>query len=128
MIRIVDTVLVAAAISGAIWTYQIKHEADQSAKRIASLHSQIKAQNRKIALLEADWAIDISPARLEKVAEKFKEQLGLRALASSQIVELSELPGFRVDRDAPSEEIYANESDDIVTGGIDAIIERESGN
>ena len=128
MIRIVDTVLVAVAISGAIWTYQIKHEADQSAKRIASLHSQIKAQNRKIALLEADWAIDISPARLEKVANQFKEQLGLRELASSQIVELSELPGFRLDRDASTEEIYANENDDIVTGGIDAIIERESGN
>ena len=128
MIRIVDTVLVIAAISGAIWTYQIKHEADQSAKRIASLHSQIKAQNRKIALLEADWAIDTSPARLEKVAKQFQDQLGLRSMESSQIIEVTELPGFRVDRDAPNEEIYASESDDIVTGGIDDLIKRENAN
>lgn len=125
MIRIVDTILVAAAIGGAMWTYQIKHEAELSAKRIASVRSQIIAQDRKIALLEADWAIATDPSRLEKLAETFEAELSLRPIESSQIVSESELPAFRVDRDGEDDEIFAGEKDQITTGGIGALIKRE---
>lgn len=125
--RLTDIFLVAVAIAGAVWTYQIKHEAELSAKRIASVKAQIAAQNRKIVLLEADWAIETSPERLEGVAKRFEEQLGLRPMKSSQIVSRYELPQLR---EAPSEEegeTWAGKNDETVTGSIGELIEREAG-
>ncbi|MEM8749111.1 MAG: hypothetical protein AAGF28_02340 [Pseudomonadota bacterium] len=128
MIRIIDAALVTAVICGAVWTYQIKHEADQSAKRIKSLNAQIAAQERKTALLEADWAIEIDPARLEKIARQFESQLKLRPLDSNQIVTMDELPGFRPPPEAENGETLADQGGDITTGGIEALIRKEEAN
>ena len=68
MIRIFDIMLLLAAIAGAVYTFQIKHEAEQAAKKLATLRAQIAAQDRKSDLLEADWALETSPARLEEIA------------------------------------------------------------
>ena len=66
--RITDIVLLAAAVGGAIYTFQIKHDAELSAKKLATLKAQIAAQHRKIALLEADWALETGPAWLENIS------------------------------------------------------------
>lgn len=125
MIRVVDALLVAAAIAGAVWTYQIKHEAELSAKRIKTLKSQIQAQNRKIDLLQADWAIETSPARLEMLSNRFETQLGLRAMESSQIATIDELPDIR-ETPLPEEiETLAETNDGTLTGSITDLIERE---
>ena len=47
MIRITDAVLLGVAIAGAIYTFQIKHEAEMSAKQLATLKAQIAAQQRQ---------------------------------------------------------------------------------
>ncbi|MFD0916276.1 hypothetical protein ACFQ14_07650 [Pseudahrensia aquimaris] len=116
MIRILDAVLVAAVIGGAVWTFQIKHSAEQSAKRIALLTRQIEAEERKITLLRADWAIMTSPERLENVAKAFESQLGLAELRSDQIASLDELPPLRPD---PKEKILQalEEGDDTTLTG-----------
>lgn len=120
--------LLGVAVAGAVWTYQIKHEAELSAKHINNLNAQVAAQNRKISLLEADWAIGISPARLERIAAQFAPQLQLIPMSSSQIVDRAELPGLRVDREETDEEVYAGRDGDIVTGGISGLIEKKRGN
>ena len=125
MIRITDIVLLAAAVGGAVWTYQIKHDAEQSAKHLGILRAQIAAQDRKISLREADWAIETGPARLAKIAKQHKGQLQLRPMESSQIIDTSELPGFRVDRNEDGEEIYAGKDGETVTGGINGLLKRE---
>lgn len=125
--RLTDVVLVGVAIAGAVWTYQIKHEAELSAKRISSVKAQIAAQNRKIVLLEADWAIETAPDRLEAVARRFEKQLGLRPMESSQIATRYELPELR---EAPTEEeseTWAGKNDETVTGSIGELIEKENG-
>ena len=125
--RTIDIALVAVAIAGAVWTYQIKHEAELSAKRIASIKTQIAAQNRKIVLLEADWAIETSPKRLSEVSKRFEKQLALRPMESMQIIELHELPQLR---EAPTDEeveTWAGKNDETATGGIEALIEKENG-
>ncbi len=127
IVRKLDVALIAVAIAGAVWTYQIKHEAELSAKRIASVKAQIAAQNRKIVLLEADWAIETSPARLEEIAKRFEKQLALRPMESMQIIDRYELPELR---EAPSEEeaeTWAGKNDETVTGGIESLIERNDG-
>ena len=103
MIRITDAVLLAGAIAGAIYTFQIKHEAEMSAKQLATLKAQIAAQQRKISLLQADWALETAPARLEALSEQFSDQLMVRPMESSQIIELDELPDLR-----PQEELEAD--------------------
>ena len=128
MIRLSDMMLLGVAVAGAVWTYQIKHEAELSAKHINNLNAQIAAQNRKISLLEADWAIEISPARLEKIATQFSTQLKLIPMSSSQIVDRSELPGLRVDRESTGEEVFAGRDGDVVTGGIGGLIEKKGSN
>ncbi len=118
MVRISDMLLVAAVISGAVWTYQIKHEADLSAKRLASLNQRIAAQNSKIALLEADFAITTGPARLEAIARQFEGQLALKPIESTQIIDLSELPPMRQKED-PLQEMIAGEIDTTITGSVE---------
>jgi len=127
IVRIVDLALVAVAIAGAVWTYQIKHEAELSAKHTASIKTQIAAQNRKIVLLEADWAIETSPERLRAVSKRFQKQLALRPMESTQIIERHELPQLR---DSPTDEeveTWAGKNDETATGGIEALIEKENG-
>ena len=128
MIRFSDIGMLAIAVSGAIYTYQIKHQAEVAAKHLAGLTAQIEAQNRKIALLEADWALEIDPARLEKIAARHSDQLQLKPMESSQLIDISELPGFRLDRDPVSEETYAKKDGQTITGGIGELIEREGEN
>ncbi len=125
MIRIFDIALLGLAVAGAVYTYQIKHEAELSAKRIRSLQAQISAQDRKIILLDADWALATNPTRLKVIAEQYNKQLSLSRMESSQIVDLNELPGLRQDRELDVEETYAGKNGDIITGGIDALLERD---
>ncbi len=135
MIRLLDLTLIGAAIAGAVWTYQIKHQAELSAHKVTVLKRQIAAQNRKIALFEADWALESSPARMEQIAEKYAEQLKLKPMRSTQIIDTSELPGLREDRKAKQETVIASDDDgtevkpdDTLTGGIEDLIGREGEN
>ncbi|MEP0943716.1 MAG: hypothetical protein ABJH63_13840 [Rhizobiaceae bacterium] len=132
MIRITDAVLLIGAVAGAIYTFQIKHEAELSAKQMATLKAQIAAQQRKIALLEADWALETGPGRLEVIAKKFVDQLALRPLESSQIIERHELPDIRPEPviEDDTREAENNEQGDskLLTGGIGDLIERATQN
>ena len=128
MIRITDSVLMAMAAAGAIYTFQIKHEAELAAKQLDTLQAQISAQDRKIALLEADWALETAPARLERIASQFNEQLQLQPMESTQFIDISELPGLRVERGDGDQEIFAQEQDCAVTGGIGALIDKAGNN
>lgn len=125
MNRYLDGVLVLVAVAGAVWTYQIKHETESSARRIKSLKVQIAAQNRKIDLLEADWAIETGPARLESLATRFADQLGLQHMQSSQIATIEELPEIRQQPTSEETETFADNNDGTVTGSIGDLLNRE---
>ena len=124
MIRITDAVLLAVAVAGAVYTFQIKHEAELSAKELATLEAQIAAQQRKISLLEAYWALETGPARLESIAAKFSDQLMVRPIESSQIIELWELPEIRPEPEPEIDERQAGEEQPLTTGGIGELIEK----
>ena len=132
MIRITDAVLLIGAVAGAIYTFQIKHEAELSAKQLATLKAQIAAQQRKISLLEADWALETGPGRLETIANQFADQLMLRPMDSSQIIELHELPEIRpepeLDEDIREASNGEGADKSLLTGGIGELIERATQN
>jgi len=155
MKRLIDLILVAAVLVGAVWTYQIKHEAEMLSKKRSSLKAQIAAQERKILLLQADWALETSPGRLAILAKRYADQLDLAPLASTQIATVEELPAMRQERDDSRDETRtANKDqtsgqtsgptsvadgrvvpnsralsgggiDQVVTGGISDLIDRE---
>ncbi len=118
MIRLTDMTLIAIAIGGAIWTFQIKHQAELSAKHLNKLRADIERQNEKIVLLEADWAIITSPDYLDPIARRYQSQLGLKEMESTQIVSIDELPPIRAVPEP--EEVLAEGGavDSIQTGGI----------
>jgi len=123
MARITDILLIVAVIVGALWTYQIKHVSELSAREIASLHKQIIAQNNKITLLQADWAIMTSPNRLEKVVKMFGEELGLIRLEPAQIIKMHELPPVRPVETEEHINVDVQDIDrKITTGGIADLI------
>lgn len=124
MVRITDILLISAVVAGAVWTYEIKHQSEQSAKTLANLRTQLNSQNTKIGLLEADWAIMTNPTRLERIARDFSEQLLLRPMESSQIILLDELPPLRqVEEDLQTPTASNSEIDtESITGGIGALV------
>lgn len=132
MIRITDAVLLIGAVAGAIYTFQIKHEAELSAKQLATLKAQIAAQQRKISLLEADWALETGPGRLETIANQYADQLMLRPMDSSQIIETYELPAMRPLPEADDDVREASNGDasdkSLLTGGIGDLIEKATQN
>ncbi|MEM7300136.1 MAG: hypothetical protein AAF468_03550 [Pseudomonadota bacterium] len=121
MIRSLDLILVAAMICGAVWTFSIKHQAEQSAEEVARLQKLIQAEKEKINLLRADWALLNQPARLQKLAETHAEELQLKPLKSTQIAKEGELPAIRPPEDPENDPIgdlveTKSEKDPLTTG------------
>ena len=128
MIRWTDILLLTVAVGGAIYTYLIKHEAELSAKKLATVKAQIAAQKRKIDLLEADWALETGPARLEQIAHQFADQLKVRPMESSQIAAWSELPELRPLEELEVDERQAEADDGLSTGSIGDLIRKATEN
>ncbi|NKB51821.1 MAG: hypothetical protein GKR97_06295 [Rhizobiaceae bacterium] len=128
MIRITDAILLGVAVAGAIYTFQIKHEAELSAKELRTLKAQIGAQKRKISLLQADWALETGPSRLEAIAAQFSDQLMLKPMEAFQIIDPSELPDIRPKVEIDVDTRQAGEGEELTTGGIGDLIQKASEN
>ncbi len=124
MSRLTDALFIAAAIGGAVWTYQIKHEADISAKALNSLRAQIRAEDRKMTLLEADWAIATAPDRLRAVVAAHGDQLNLETLDTNQLSTLDDLPPMRPVPEIDEVQADAGGEDRLTTGSIADLLKR----
>lgn len=122
MIKASDVVLTGLMIAAAIWTFQIKHEAEISSDKVANLLRQIDREKDKIDLLQADWAVLTQPKHLQSVAGKFAGELRLQQLEVDQIITLENLPPLRQQDDPAFDPIGAlargAASDDVITGSI----------
>ncbi len=124
MSRLTDALFIAAAIGGAVWTYQIKHEADIAAKALGSLRVQIRAEERKMTLLEADWAIATAPDRLRAVVAAHGDQLNLETLDTNQLSTLDDLPPMRPVPEVDEMQADAGGEDRLTTGSIADLLKR----
>ena len=122
MIKASDVVLTGLMIAAAIWTFQIKHEAELSSDKVAKLLHQIEREKDKIDLLEADWAVLTQPKHLQSVAGTFAGELRLQQLEVDQIITLDDLPPMRQPDEVIDDPIGAlargAASDDVITGSI----------
>jgi hypothetical protein len=121
MSRVTDALLIATVVAGALWTYTIKHEADEQARELHKIREEIRTEEGKIALLEADWAIATAPARLAKVVARYREELRLEELSSTATMTEQTWPAMRP---PPEPALEASGEDPIRTGGIEALLDR----
>lgn len=92
MFRTSDIILIAVMVSAAAMTYKIKRDAELQQAAVYKIQAQIRTEEDQIDLLKADWSLLTQPARLQRLTELYKDQLGLQTADARQIVRLEELP------------------------------------
>ena len=92
MFRTMDLLLIAVMVLSAAFTYKTKHDAERQYAELRSIRAEIRHELDTINILQADWSLLTQPARLQKLAELYGDQLGLQPLDSHQIIGLDELP------------------------------------
>lgn len=89
MMRILNTIVVAALIVAAVIVYRVKYEATRHAEQVAKIRLEIAREREAIAELRAQWANLNSPDRLQALAER---HLSLKPLQTNQMHDLTNLP------------------------------------
>ncbi|MYZ47798.1 cell division protein FtsL [Propylenella binzhouense] len=92
MIRIVQVLSVAAAVSAAVFVFQVKYRAEAVAERTAELERQLDSERETLSLLKAEWSYLIQPNRIQELVQRHGEQLGLKPLDPKQLVRIADLP------------------------------------
>ncbi|MEZ5870673.1 MAG: hypothetical protein R3D32_02280 [Nitratireductor sp.] len=92
MFRTLDVVMIAALVAGAAWTFKVKHDSRIALERVAKLEHRLRLEQEAIDILNADWSLLTSPERLEKLAERYREQLDLVPTEPSAIGRIGEIP------------------------------------
>ncbi|WP_373236234.1 cell division protein FtsL [Cohaesibacter celericrescens] len=92
MSRLTNFLLFFLVLIGAFWLYQVKHEAQEEEKKIATLEKQISAEKEALLLLKAEWSYLNRPQRVQRLVERFSDQLHLKAVDPHQIGSAADLP------------------------------------
>jgi hypothetical protein len=90
--RTTDIVLIAVMISAAAFTYKTKHDAEIRYSEIRRLETQIRVQEDAVNVLRADWSLLTQPSRLQRLAERYEEDLGLQTIEPQQFGRLDQIP------------------------------------
>lgn len=103
--RVLNVMLLAAMIVGAVVTYHLKRGAEIATSEVASLRMSIAEEKEALALLKAEWSMLTQPGRLQSVVEEHDEHFQLRPFSPEQIGSIDEIPlrpggSIEVDRDA----------------------------
>ena len=92
MFRILNIVLIFAVVIGAAVVFNMKHDAENAAERVARLQRAIDQEEGKIDLLKAEWSVLNQPARLQGLVERYNAYLQLEPLDAKQIASIDDLP------------------------------------
>jgi len=90
--RTFDMILVAIMICAAGLTYKVKYDAQKRIGDVHRIERQIIAEKNTINLLHAEWAMMIEPERMQVLATRYQDQLGLQVTEARQIVQLKDIP------------------------------------
>lgn len=121
MLRAIDVILICALIGSASWTYKVKYDSHVALERVEELEKKIIAEREEIKLLKADWALFNSPERLQKLVDKYREELSLVPLDPGQVSTIDQLPPLRSERIAPKSPMldgFAEIDRTIETGSV----------
>ena len=109
-------VLIAVMVSAAAFTYTTKHGAEAELSKLRKLEAAIRFEEETIDVLKADWSLLTQPARLQRLAEIYHDELGLVPVEAHQMAGIDELPPERL----RIEDIMNGEPGEVA-GGVDAV-------
>ncbi len=92
MTRYLNAAFVLIVLIAAATVFDMKHDAEQSAERVASLQRQIAQEREQIQLLRAEWSLLNQPDRLQRLVERYNAYLQLEPLTVDQITQIQDLP------------------------------------
>jgi hypothetical protein len=87
--RLLHLLVIGALVFAAAYVYRIKMDSTVRTERVLKLHSEIREERNKIAVLRSEWAKLDSPLRLQGLVER---HLGLKPLNANQYNDLKSLP------------------------------------
>ncbi|WP_019218895.1 cell division protein FtsL [Bartonella florencae] len=90
--RTFDMILVMIMICMAGLTYKVKYDVQRRMSEIRRLEYEIAAAKNTVSLLHAEWAVMIEPSRMQKLAKRYQEELGLETIQPHQVVEFKDIP------------------------------------
>jgi hypothetical protein len=118
--RVVDVVCLVAAIAGAAYVYNVKHEAEIANDERRGLEREIGALSRDVGLLEADLAALEQPARLQAVVSNLPNVFALEPITSAHYVRLADIP-FRSELVVEDQGLEGDADDDAQDADLIAI-------
>lgn len=92
LFRTSDVVLICAMVGAAAFTYQVKHQAEDEIGKIRKIETQITLERDSIDVLKADWSVLTQPARLQRLAGVYGDQLKLEPTNPEQFGNIGDLP------------------------------------
>lgn len=88
MIRPATFVTLLLACSSGAYLFVVKHRAETLDQQLGSVTSQIRLTERRIRVLQAEWASENDPSRLARLSQQF---LHLAPMAPNQLVTMNRL-------------------------------------
>jgi len=92
MFRTLDVIMIGALIAAASWTFKVKYDSEAAHERISKLEKRLEIEKEAIDILNADWSLLTSPDRLEKLVERYHDQLQLAPVDPEMIGTLNDIP------------------------------------
>lgn len=124
MLRSFDILMIVALIAGAAWTFKIKSDSEAALQRTAVLQRQIELEREAIDLLRADWSLLTSPERLQKLVDRYRDELQLEPATAGHIGQAREIPlrGAPDAEDAgdAARQAQVPATEEIETGSVEA--------
>lgn len=96
MTTVLNYSLIALLFLAWVGLFAVKDASRQAAGEAADLERQIRAEEERVQMLMTDWAIVNEPGYLQALAQT---HLGMRSLATNQIVTMSALPPVPIGED-----------------------------
>jgi hypothetical protein len=90
--RVVNLVLLALMLVGAVVTYQMKYRAEVAAGEVARLNRDIGEEKEAIRLLNAELSLLTQPARVQAVVAEHDDYFALRAFSPDQVAGVDDIP------------------------------------
>lgn len=118
MLRTFDMILIALMVAAATVTYQVKHHAEEKLTHVRQLQAKIELEGQTVDLLRADWSLLNQPSRLQRLIERFDENLQLRTTEPEQIATLDELPAKLLQIEELIAAPLEGFSDPTITGSV----------
>jgi cell division protein FtsL len=95
VLRIVNTMLVAAVLVAGFLIYSLEHRTRGAERWIATINDQLGEEREAMKLLTAEWSFLTRPVRLERLA---RGELGLAPVDVLQLARPDEVAGRLAER------------------------------